>query len=35
MIINFYIPTDEHVITDDNPSYNIYTVSGIETYIMY
>ena len=22
--------TDEHVITDDNPSYNIHTVSGIE-----
>ena len=27
----FYIPTDEH---ENNPSYNIYTVSGIETCII-
>ena len=26
-ILNF---TDEHIITDDNPSYNMHTVSGID-----
>ena len=27
---NYYILESEHVITDDNPSYNVHTVSGLE-----
>ena len=27
-IYNLYILEREHIITDDNPSYNVHTVSG-------
>ena len=35
MIINFYIPTDEHITTDDNPSYNIHTISGMRALLYF